>query len=482
MEKRREALLNHLQRLLPDPTQAADFRRAMVTQPDTAVRLNRLVPAAHSLRDSLAEIALPVAWCENAFVLPRDDSETGIGHSLEYLLGGVYIQAKATTLAVTALDPRPGELVLDLAAAPGGKATQIATAMGNSGLLMTNEPQRRRVASLVGNLQRCGVHNTVVSSTPGTMLARWLHNRFDRVLLDAPCSGDGILCKDTSMLSYWSPEDTRNMGLQQTGLLRAAFHMLRPGGRLVYSTCSLSTEENEDVVMGLWRRYPNSGRQVPLGCFSSPALPREVAASYPDDVVRYSARIWPHLHDTEGAFVAVIEKTAPTQWRPAEGDVLSGEANSSAQEEGCHRQRIQERWGIDLDVPADHRLIAVGKHLHLRPTLADPMLTELPWYVRAGMRVAGLQGDHFYLAQQALSLWGNQVVERRVEVSWDNLRTLFRGASVQLEEPASVRGEVVVTHGPWVVCRGQVSGEDQRDLEGFLPKVLRTSRLRRLCP
>ena len=505
LAERRERLLRHLARLLPDPRQEAAFRAAMVREPAAAVRLNPLIPASQQLRSGLRLRATPVPWCDDAFVLAA--SERQCGRTLEHALGAVYIQAKATTLAVEALAPRPGERVLDMAAAPGGKATQIAARLRNTGLLVANEPRRRRVPALVGNLERCGVHCAVVTRAPGTVLARHFHNYFDRVLLDAPCSGDGILCKDQNMLRYWSADDAERKSREQTGLLRAAFHTLRPGGTLVYSTCSLSTEENEEVLQGLLRRYGELVALLPVdGLEDRGQLAPAIARQYPD-AFRHTVRIWPHRHDTEGAFIARIRKTGPTEWRqrterqnpgsgpdvPTPGEAGRGGGGVDASLTGpasletptpegdpgdAGRRYIEDRWGLALPLPADHEFAQAGRDLLLRPSASSALMRELGEAgVRAGMRVASIHKGHYYLTQQSIALWSHLMSSPpSVSLDWTQTRALFRNEAVQLaSHPAP--GEVICWHGSWPVCRGIVRADSS--FESFVPRSLRGLELRR---
>jgi NOL1/NOP2/sun family putative RNA methylase len=472
LASRREELLEHQERLLPDPSQVAAFRNHMTEPPAASARLNPLIPLSDEVRRRAVSEWEAVPWCPDAFVVPGSQV---LGKSLEFALGCFYIQAKATTLAVEALAPQPGERVLDLAAAPGGKASHIAARMGNSGLLVVNEPRARRFSPLVGNLDRCGVHNAIFTKTTGTMLARHFHNFFDRVLLDAPCSGDGILCKDDSMLSYWSVADAINKSREQLGLLRAAFHMLRPGGRLVYSTCSLSTEENEDVLLALLRTHRELVELQIVDGIELTRLPGAVAASYPTEFDRV-ARIWPHLHQTEGAFVACIHKTGATTWHELSDDVsaaIEETASEAAPSIGGHRADIEERWGFEMPLAADQELAVEGRHLHLRPRDSASVRSLLPYYVRAGMRVAGIHKGHLHLTHQAIRLWGGSFIRKRVEVTWPQVQCFFKGQQVCLDAPVDCKGEALFCFGPWPVCRGLV-GADGLTLEGFVPKSLRT--------
>lgn len=474
---RLEALLDHLGQLLPDDKQRRAFRACSNIPPPTALRLNPLVPQSQFLRPILTALGEQVPWCPQAFVLP--ESENRLGHTLEYALGAFYIQAKAPTLAVEALAPQPGERVLDMCAAPGGKATQIAARMNNAGLLIVNEPRNKRIPSLVGHLERCGVTNAITSKAPGTMLARYFHNYFDRVLVDAPCSGDGIVRKDRSLLRYWSVEDARHQGQIQKGLLRAAFHMLRPGGSLVYSTCSLSLEENEEVLLALIDKFPDQVEILPVDNFPVPSLPPEQAARFPAEFTR-CVRVWPHLHDTEGAFVVKLRKSGKTEWFKKEGD-----ANEfTTEDETNHRiaavrAQIEEQWRFDLSCPGDHILALDHRHLSLQPQQTSAFRTHYPFFVRSGMRIGRRHKDHYYLSQQAITKWGSRMQDLKVELTWDQVKTLFRGDSIHLPERNVLKGEVLCTFGPWSLCRGIVEA-DGHILQSMLPREHRRPDLSKL--
>lgn len=468
----RSALLQHLSRLLPDPGERGAFLDHMSFPAPPSVRVNPLMPQAPQLRQACAGSGRGVPWSPDVFALDR--SEDRLGTALEHLLGGFYIQAKAATLAVAVLDPQPGERVLDLAAAPGGKSTQIAAAMQNGGLLVANEPNRRRLAALAGNLERCGVLNCVLTQAPGTVLARYFHNCFDRVLLDVPCSGDGILRKDEGVLRYWSPEDAVNKSGQQLGLARAAFHMLRPGGTLVYSSCSLSTEENEEVLLSLLRTYPELAEVAPVEQPDlGPPLSSNAASGYPDSF-RGMARVWPHRQNTEGACVARVRKLGATAWK-ADAGVLQPPPASPA--DRSLLEDLEERWGFRAPLPDDCTLTAAPRQLQVRPRSWETF-AALPFYVRSGMKVASIHKGHAYLTHQAATLWGNRMKRRLLPLEWADAGALFAGREIGLEERTVEPGEVLLRHGPWSLGRGLV----RRDgvLTGFLPRALRTEALTRL--
>ena len=464
---RLKALLDHLGQLLPDDEQRRAFYSCSHIPPPASLRLNPLVPQSQFLRPILIALGEQVSWCPEAFVLP--ESESRLGHTLEYALGAFYIQAKAPTLAVEVLAPQPGERVLDMCAAPGGKATQIAARMNNAGLLIANEPRNKRIPSLVGHLERCGVTNAITSKAPGTILARYFHNYFDRVLVDAPCSGDGIVRKDRSLLRYWSVEDARHQGQIQKGLLRAAFHMLRPGGILVYSTCSLSLEENEEVLLALIDKFPDQVEILPIDDFSAPSLPPEQGTRFPAEFNR-CVRVWPHLHDTEGAFVVKLRKSGRTEWFKKEGDV--GEfitADEADPKIAAVRVQLEKQWRFDLSRPGNHILSLDHRHLSLQPQETPAFRTHYPFFVRSGMRIGRRHKNHYYLSQQAITTWGADMQGPKVELTWDQVKTLFLGDPVRFPEKTSLKGEVICTFGPWTLCRGIIEA-DGHTLQGMLPR------------
>ena len=476
VDERLELLLEHLAQLLPDPLERSEFRSCAFSSPPPNLRINGLAAQAAFLRTALRERSHSAPWCADSVAI---DGAPPLGHTLEYALGAIYVQAKAATLAVEALDPLPGERVLDLAASPGGKTTQIAAQMNNSGLLIANEPRRKRIHGLVGNLQRLGVANTIVTQLEGALMARYFHNFFDRVLLDAPCSCDGIFRKDSSMLRYWSVEDAKRIAQQQTGLVRAAFHMLRPGGTLVYSTCSLSLEENEEVLAGLCRRFADKWQLLPVEGIAPVPLPDSIAGRFPPEF-RRCVRVWPHRHDTEGAFVARIGKTADTYWEPA----LDQDSDSSVEvadldpEVANARQLINDQWRLELPQPPGLQLNMDGRYLWLQPTSSVLSKERFPFHVRGGMHVARNHKGHFYLTQQAVTMWGDRIRQPRLELTWSQVQNVFRGVPVR---PAKLpdAGEFMCGFGPWTICRGH-RGADGSTLEPMLPKELMRPDLHRI--
>jgi NOL1/NOP2/sun family putative RNA methylase len=222
------------------------------------------------------------------------------GATTEYLLGHYYIQDLSSCMAVDALDITPGQLVLDVAAAPGGKTTFMAQKMNNSGAIIAIEPNSRRARSMSFNLARCGVYNTCILKTDALQVVDF-ETKFDRVLLDAPCSCEGIIAKDPSRKISHTPQDVDYCSRMQQRLIQAAASSVKPDGIMVYSTCSFVPEENEMVVDRLLQDFSNITVE-PIE-YGSSGLTRFGNLIF-DDQLRNARRLYPHLHDTTGFFIA----------------------------------------------------------------------------------------------------------------------------------------------------------------------------------
>lgn len=222
------------------------------------------------------------------------------------------------------LDPQPGEWVLDLAAAPGGKATHIASLMQDQGLLVANEFDGKRSKALLQNLERWGVQNTIVTNEDIARLANHWGAIFDRVLLDAPCSGEGMFRKSDEALCMWSEENVRHCALRQERLLAQAAKLVKPGGVLVYSTCTFAPEENEAVIANFLAQYPDYSLELinipdarPGQASFLPATQSATQSAIQSAIQRNSeqelhktVRLWPHLLKGEGHFIARLKRNA----------------------------------------------------------------------------------------------------------------------------------------------------------------------------
>jgi NOL1/NOP2/sun family putative RNA methylase len=207
------------------------------------------------------------------------------------------------------LNPKPGDVVLDMAAAPGSKSSQIVQYMKNSGVLIANDVKGDRLAALGINLQRIGAHNQVITLMQGERFAD-AGIMFDRILLDAPCSGTGTIRKSPKTILMWNPDMVKRLARMQKKLIMTAWKCLKPGGTLVYSTCSTEPEENEGVVSFLLGNAKDARMlEINLPIKRSNAVLEFDGESYHPEV-HNCLRLWPQDNDTEGFFVAGIRKEA----------------------------------------------------------------------------------------------------------------------------------------------------------------------------
>lgn len=210
------------------------------------IRLNPLKCGEDTLRTSLPFPIKPSPFSPLCFYIPEGTEK--IGQLALHHAGAFYVQEPSASSAVTVLDPQPGEKILDLCAAPGGKSTQIASLLAGKGLLWSNEVVRSRANTLLSNLERMGVKNAVISCCYPEKLCRSLAGYFDRVLVDAPCSGEGMFRRSEEAIHDWSPEHVKACASRQLAILQSACLALKENGVLVYSTCTFSQEENEGVI------------------------------------------------------------------------------------------------------------------------------------------------------------------------------------------------------------------------------------------
>lgn len=245
-----------------------------------------------------------IPWARYGFYYPAEEQP---GKHPYHEAGVYYIQEPSAMLPAVLLDAQPGERVLDLCAAPGGKTTQIADSMEGRGILVCNEIHPARAKILSENVERMGVRNAVVLNETPERLAGFFPDYFDRILVDAPCSGEGMFRKNIAAGEEWSAENVRLCAARQDAILESAQSMLRPGGTLVYSTCTFAPEENEGTVARFLKMHPGfsaAETEKQSGfCSGRPDWAGEAAEGLENTV-----RLWPHKIAGEGHYAAVLQK------------------------------------------------------------------------------------------------------------------------------------------------------------------------------
>ncbi len=287
------------------------FREYSLKRLRRSVRVNTIKTSVEKIRKRLSRHwkLEPVPWCKEGFFIESrgqgDDARRDVGNLPEHMLGYIYIQEAASMIPPIVLGPKPGERVLDLCASPGSKATQIAMYMKNQGTLVANDYKYDRIKALGINIQRMGVLNCAITLMQGQAFKG---AEFDRILVDAPCSGTGTIAKSHKTIKIWNPNMVKRLAGEQKSLISRGFEMLRPGGTMVYSTCSCEPEENEGVVSSLLERYEDSECiDIKMDINQSKPVMEFEGSEYNSGVSK-TLRIWPQDNDTEGFFVAKIRR------------------------------------------------------------------------------------------------------------------------------------------------------------------------------
>ena len=287
------------------------------------------------------------------------------------------------------LDVRPGMRVLDLCAAPGGKSTQIAAALSGDGLLVANEYHPKRAKILARNIERMAVANALVLNEHPQRLAQRFPEYFHRILVDAPCSGEGMFRKEEAALSDWSEETVAMCAKRQGEILASAAQMLCPGGRLVYSTCTFSPEENEGVISAFLKTHPDFTMEAVEAPWFAPGRPEWIAD--PASGLSHAFRLWPHRLAGEGHFAAVLHRA---------GD---GEGQDVAQEPLTPLPAVAEAFAAENDLALPQGgCAAFGDTICLLPS-DSPALKGLK-VLRAGLELGQLKKNRLEPAH-AWALW-----------------------------------------------------------------------------
>ncbi len=311
MYELKQLFKERLQKLLPDSEDFQKFESIIHTPPRNFIRCNTLKISPEKLLERLNKkwsVAQPFSDSPEIMLIESQLMPGELGNALEHILGYYYIQEISSMLPVLALDPKPDEFVLDLFASPGSKTTQIASHMLNQGTIIANELKLDRIKPLSANLERCAVTNTIVSRKDAVDFCLKLSKtqfRFDKILLDVPCSGEGTMRSSPKTFITWNIKVIKKLSRQQKKFIATALKCLKIGGTLVYSTCTLSPEENEAIISFALKNFPVRIESISLPLKCRPGIQEWEEESFHKETNK-ACRIYPHDNDSEGFFLAKL--------------------------------------------------------------------------------------------------------------------------------------------------------------------------------
>lgn len=446
--------------------QALRFNTLKVQSPEERMRILKTLKISSDKK---------VSWANEAYYF---DENVRPGKHPYHEMGLYYIQEPSAMSAAALLAPKPGMRVLDLCAAPGGKSTQLATYLGDSGLLVSNEINTQRSRILSQNIERMGIKNAIVTNEDSFVLASHFPGFFNAIQVDAPCSGEGMFRKLPEAIEQWSMENVAICAARQKEILDNAAVMLKPGGMIVYSTCTFSKEENEDVIEYFLERHP-------------------------DFTLEEMERFWPHKVDGEGHFVAKLVRRGSVNELGADYDVCEDSCNK-VEDTGLKADRKTKKSKnsknrknetkpsltkenmkllsefldetISEDMAAwikNSRLVMFGEQLYRLPDMeVDIKGLKVQ---RAGLHIGEFKKQRFEPSHSlALALKLNDA-KNLVKLTWDDPQTIgfFNGQSVVLSDEQAVeckKGWALVCVDGYTAGWGKVNGTQ---VKNHYPKGLR---------
>lgn len=425
-----------------------------------------------------------IPWVENGYFY---DGEVRPAQHPLYAAGLYYLQEPSAMTPVACLPVTPGERVLDLCAAPGGKATELGAKLKGEGLLVANDISTSRARALLYNLEVFGIDNAFVTNETPAALAKAFEGYFDKILVDAPCSGEGMFRKEQAVARDWTPEKSEYFAGQQREILGQAVRMLRPGGKLLYSTCTFAPCEDEQTVSWALEQFPQM-RLIPLPAYEG-FRPGRPQWGNGDETLKLCVRLWPHRMHGEGHFLALFQKEGPadgaveeetlrpvsqypeeTGRRPARQkkkgkagrtpNALAG-GTSSAPGLGRAERKIMEEFlaPCSRNFPFE-RMELRGQKVYLVPEL--PSEVRGLKFLRNGLYMGELRKERFEPSQQlAMSLQAEEFSERIcLEPEDERADRYLRGETLNIrpEETDQPSGWKLVCIGAYPVGWGKLVG------------------------
>jgi 16S rRNA (cytosine1407-C5)-methyltransferase len=446
-----EDRLERYRRLL-DPNSLAALHEAVQRPVPSAIRVNNLhieEPDARAIwPDRYGWTIDRVPFCPIGWQITGQEHR--LSDTIEYDNGDYYIQDAASLLPPELFSrdvERP--LILDLAAAPGGKTAHIAARFEDHGLILANDSSNSRLTALRANLQTQGIMGAMITNFPGEQIGRWFPELFDKALLDAPCSGDTLRESTGSKKRFVSDRERAQLCQRQSALLQSAFFALRPGGEIVYSTCTLAPEEDEGVIDELLHVYPNAARisAVEHIQLNTPGLAADGDTVFHGDL-RHAFRLWPHLYRTSGFFAARIQKTESVELTEDEPPMRGwNKPRLSAKERSAFADSLRSIYGFDLDRLIEAQELTLWQHEKSIYAVPEQLLAHfeaLP-HMAAGFLIGQEVGDRIAPSHELVARFYSEFSGSRFTIDANQSRQWMQGNDLHgLSEIASPTGTVLL--------------------------------------
>jgi len=434
------------QKLLGDAAPA--FFAAFDQHVEKGFRVNPMKPVTTAMK---AKMTTPIPYSPIGYYGKVN------GNALEHLAGAVYSQEPSAMTVGEVAKPALNERVLDLCAAPGGKTTHLLSYLQQTGLLVTNEINPKRVTALGDNVERYGARNTVITNETPAHLSKALPGFFDRILVDAPCSGEGMFRKDPDAMQYWTPAYPAECATRQREILTETVKMLRPGGHLIYSTCTFAPEEDEQMIAWLLQTYPEFELEPIEKVAGMVDAKPEWADGNPE--LAKAARLFPHLMRGEGHFIAKLVYHGSVE--PKEPRLVRDELKPE-------QRQLWEKYTKQAnltDLPA-WALQAHGDQLYGVPAMM-PVTRRLKIF-RAGIQLGTFKKNRFE-PSYALALASADLALPSLAIDHQQWKHYVHGETFQLATTGTT-GFTVLTCAGLPVGFGKIVG---RTVKNFFPKGLR---------
>ena len=427
---------------LPAHLTLDDFLSACRRPLRKSVRVNTLKMSVEDFKLAAKEkgwqlTAIP--WCSEGFWLERPEKEEqalALGNTDLHLSGAMYVQEASSMLPPMALKESLINAihVLDMASAPGSKTSQLAALMNNQGVLVANELSSSRLKVLSATLKRMGVGNCALSHFDGAIFGDYMYECFDSILLDAPCSGEGTVRKDADALKNWSIESNIDIAKVQKNLIKSAFYALKPGGTLVYSTCTLTPLENQQVCDYLLSEFPELLEVHPLDDLFTGAELATTSEGY--------LHVWPQTFDSEGFFIAKFKKLGscdnPNQ-KVKKGAFPFQPYDKKAAL--AFNSELKKQFSVQ---PLAGSLMQRDKELWLFPEEFDAIENKIK-YARLGIHLGMIHKNGVRLNHEFATVFGRQCSKNVYALTNEQANDYFQGKDIRLTEPTSTLGEVILT-------------------------------------